>query len=66
MIAHVPGHLCTADLALALGVDRDRVHRLAHRHGWRKVKRRGEREVYYRVEDVRALLDKTPARTGSS
>jgi hypothetical protein len=54
MIAHIPGHLCVADLALGLGVDRKAVYRLANRWGWRAVRRKGEREVYYRASDVRA------------
>ena len=54
MIAHVPGHLCAADMAVALGVSVAQVYRLAHRHGWRTVRRPGEREVYYSYEDAEA------------
>ncbi|HEY9411063.1 MAG TPA: hypothetical protein VIP77_15900 [Jiangellaceae bacterium] len=54
MIAHVPGYLCAADVALALGVDPKAVHRLAHRHFWRRRKRTGHREVYYCAEDIMA------------
>lgn len=54
MIAHVPGYLCAADMALALGVDIEAVRRLASRHGWRKKKRVGYREVYYCYEDAAA------------
>lgn len=52
MIAHVPGYLCATDAALALGVERSAVHRLAHRHDWRARKRPGHREVYYSAEDI--------------
>lgn len=52
MIAHVPGYLAAADVADGMSVTRKAVHRLASRHGWRKVKRPGHREVYYCVEDI--------------
>lgn len=54
MIAHVPGHLCAADAATALGVPIAQVYRLAHRLRWRTVRRKGEREVYYRYDDIQA------------
>lgn len=56
MIAHVPGYVCAADLAEVFGIDPKRVHRLAHRYGWRRVKRPGEREVYYHADDVLKVL----------
>lgn len=52
VIAHVAGYLCAADVAQALSVDRKAVHRLASRHRWRKVRRKGYREVYYNADDV--------------
>lgn len=52
MIAHVPGHLCVADVAKVLGISPKAVHRLASRKGWRAVKRPGHREVYYNADDI--------------
>ena len=57
MIAHIPGHLCAADIAEYAHLALKDVYLMAHRYRWRKKQRKGHREVYYNFADVLDTLN---------